>query len=658
MKECKILLVLIVVLLLSLSVNNVSSQTCMSDELLTGTSKEVDWWFIIKIRGFSDVYYYYDSDMDKKNEANFKIGYFLRSKFSAFGATLLPYANQDGNGVPITTLKTNFIAYNDHFTLVTKSSGKKFSDNTFYDKGAHEKGLIGWSKTDPGKGLIIQHSLPNFPYGYERGMFQPVMNDNIKDLNGKQDIKGQEIKMYFTMYGWKTNIFGPNLMPYHIPGRKFYVTPEEAKPNVHGHGTRVQTGALQLSNKIAYTTTSQYELFSLLFTTTVKPSQQIFCSSLVDEDKKTSPGTKVKEMVQFMSDLSDGGLYAGKFNEIETSLTEYVSYEKQPLVKVRPSRPVFSEKEIKVGEYNYYMRINHQNDEGIDGKGKVDDIWKSLIDSRKEPNLVITDQDTSQLNNLAISTWAYSKPDSWWKGKIVSPVFKINAHDNTFTWKGNSNQEHSKIAFRTKDIDSAKWNVCSSGGNLYSTGKEKIKSSLLICFKANGLRQALQNIMTNDGDKDDAEISKDDGEDDENEVQDAKKPDKFTQKLSFIKTLTGTFKDRLSTNLEHAKQMSQEMDRLATKGRYFFNFDPSKQKDYRDSDDDDDDDDNGLNLRRSPRLQGKSTATAQTAKKKARPTGKISPSPFVSLSMPPSDVDLLQDKIDQTVPSNIFYTIK
>ncbi|KAF2070266.1 hypothetical protein CYY_008413 [Polysphondylium violaceum] len=642
----------IVARVLSLSFNKVSSQTCMSDALLTstGVSKEVDWWFIIKIRGFSDVYYYYDSDMDKKNEANFKIGYFLRSKFSAFGATLLPYANLDGNGERITTLGTNFIAYNDHFyTIKSKDKSDRTPDNNFYNRGAHEKGLIGWSTNVAGKGLIIQHSLPNFPYGYERGMFQPVMNDNIKALNGEPGYKGQEIKMYFTMYGWKTNIFGPNLMPYHIPGRKFYVTPEEAKPNVNDHGTRLQTGALQRPNVIGYTTTSQYELFSLLFTTTVKPSQQIFCSSLVDEPMSTSkPGTKVKEMVQFMSDLSDVGLYAGKFNEIEESfiekgpggkVTQHVSYPGKLKFKTRPSsnKPVFSEKEIKVGEYNYYMRINHQSDEANSGQGKVDDIWKSLIDSRKEPNLAITDQDTSQLNNLAISTWAYSNKDSWWKGKIVSPVFKINAHDNTFRWKGNSNQEHSKIAFRTKEIDSDQWNVCSSGGNLYYTGKDKIKSSLLICFKAKGLRQAFQNIMTNDGGKEDdkdTEISKDDGEHDEDEV-DVQKPDKFTQKQSFIESLKiGKFKYGLSANVAHAKQISQEMDALKTTTRHFFNYNPSKQPDYTNVDINPD----GSIPRRSPRLLGIDAE-------------------IVYLFHQPSRTDLLQDKIDLTVPSDIFYTM-
>ncbi|KAF2070264.1 hypothetical protein CYY_008411, partial [Polysphondylium violaceum] len=124
------LVVVALLCLLSLSINNVSSNTCMSDGLL-GTSKQVDWWFIIKIKGFSDVYYYYDSDMDGKEEKNFKIGYFLRSKYSAFGATLLPYANQDGDGREITTLTTNFIAYNDHH-LINIDKTITVVDDTFY----------------------------------------------------------------------------------------------------------------------------------------------------------------------------------------------------------------------------------------------------------------------------------------------------------------------------------------------------------------------------------------------------------------------------------------------------------------------------------------------------------------------------------------------
>ncbi|KAF2070533.1 hypothetical protein CYY_008151 [Polysphondylium violaceum] len=655
MKGCNILLVLIVVLLVSLSVNNVLSETCMSDELLTGTSKHVDWWFIIKIKGFSDVYYYYDSDMDAKEEETFKTGYFLRSKFSAFGATLLPYANQDGDGKKITTLKTNFIAYNDHFNIIEKI--KKTEDSKFYTEGAHEKGLIGWSTQNAGKGLIIQHSLPNFPNGNDRGMFQPVMNDNIKALNGKLGDKGQEIKMYFTMYGWKTNIFAPNLMPYHIPGRKFYKTPEEVKPNQHNYGTRTQTGSLNQPKMIAYTTTSQYELFSLLYTTTVKPSQQIFCSSLVDDDQSAGagPGKKVKEMVEFMSGLSDVGLYAGKYNEIDKSFTgkdstgkdiQHVSYPYHSFQKTRTSgtTPTFVEKEIKVGQYDYYMRINDQSDGANGGQGKVNDIWNSLTLSSKEPKLATTD-----LKTLAISTWTRSKEASWWKDKIVSPVFKITVHDNTFKWVGNSNQEHSKIAFRTQENDSDKWNVCSSGGNLYGTSKTQIKSSLLICFKAKGLRKAFESIMTTEDDmNDDIEASTDDGE--EEEAQAVKEPAKFNQKEGFLKTIKdGVFKTELTLNLQNAKHMSNEMDALLKRTNHVFNFTPklsnNNHHDYYITTGD-------------PIRQANGKRLAYDQGQRQTPT-KNGGNFEVSLNDPSVGAEgFLQEKIDLTVPSNVFAELK
>ncbi|KAF2077583.1 hypothetical protein CYY_001124 [Polysphondylium violaceum] len=526
----------LLIILLSLLIKDVLSAVCMRDELITNqASTEVSWWMIIKIKGFSDLYRYFDSEMDATGQDKFQVGYFLRSKYSAFGATLLPYSTQKG----VRPTDTGFLAYNDNIL-----NDELLNDNSFYQAGAHEKGIIGWSKTSS-KGMIIQHSLPKFPNGPTKtGMNSPILNDKVKDL--KDD---KTMKIYFTTYGWQANFFGPNLMPYYIP---------------------------------------------------VKPSQQIFCSSLIDDhDTGAGPGEKVKEMVQFLSNLSDKGLYSGKFSDQATFINDkdkngHVSYPGTP-TKLKPERPKdqnsMVHKEIKVGTYTYYMRINNGNDESDNGNGKTVDIWKSLTNNANEPKFADTDKE------FVISTWINSKRKGWWantdpnvKTKIKTPIFKIDAHDNTFYWKGNTNQEHSKIGFKTEATNGEKWNVCSSGGNLYYDGKKGIKSSLLICWNSNGLRSALASTLTDVDIKDDASgagagvgaaaaggsaaAADDSGDDDGDEEKIAATPAKYNQNQNILKTFKGTFKEKFDRSLQNVKNMARMFQHLEKQFPEIIDFDP------------------------------------------------------------------------------------
>ncbi|KAF2072105.1 hypothetical protein CYY_006579 [Polysphondylium violaceum] len=633
--------ILFLILVLGFFINTISSSStenpiCKSDELITGQRKDVAWWWIIKIRGFSDLYYYYDSDMDQKSIDKFSVGYYLRSKSSAFGATLLPYSTtDDGNKPP---KDTGFLAYNDHILI-----DEAITDSSFYQAGAHEKGIIGWSKEKAKGGIIIQHSLPKFPNGpWKEGMNPPILNDKIKNV--KDD---PLVQMYFTTFGWRRNFFGPNVMPYHIPGRKYYIKKHEVADDTRARRSKYDDDTSK-PTQLGYKT-YDYELYSLLYTTSVKPSQQIFCSSLMDDnDKGDGPNNVVKGMVEFLSNLSDKGIYAGKYNDKDSFKTGgllsghgFVSYPKHK-ANLKHKRPdddkSYVHKELKVGDYIYYMRINNGNDESNGGKGKVVDIWKSLVLSSEEPRFTDADRE------FVISTWVNSKKDGWWlnkdssiKTKIKSPTFSIQAHGNTFYWRGNSNQEHSKIGFKTKEQSTDKWNVCSSGGNLYYDGKIGIKSSLLICFKSNGLRKALQNILSDIAIKDDDVLYKDDDDDvDDDDTGDEEKhaqdSSQFKQNDNIIKTLSGNFKAALDGNFLNTKTIATSMDSLNAEKHYFI-FDPQGQ----------------LNPTPTPKGGGK-RKKGDSSSDDDGPSGSKKPKHDPGVDETKDKIDKLQKLIDSTLP--------
>jgi len=594
-------LLIVIVVILSLFNPNVlaaaaNDPVCISDELITGQAVQVDWWFIIKIRGFSDVYYYYDSTM---TAAEFKIGHFLRSRYSAFGATLLPYANAVLDTLAYKNYKvakdTGFLAYGDslkHGEIDVKD---------FYTYGAHEKGLIGWSTKNPGVGLIIQHSLPNFPYGVGTTMNPPIINQYVLAV---KDIPF--VQMYFTQYGWKNNFFGKNLMPYYIPGRKHFA---ESKEPFMKYAVQTRSGGTKYGS-IKYINHSDFELFSLLYTTLVKPSQQIFCSSLLDAstDPPSTPGKKVKDMVQYLSNLSDRGLFAAKHSDNAgkyfPSSGGLVSYPGDLAPEITreiddeaTNKHIYKEKTIKVGTFDYYMRITAGSDKSNGGKGKRVDVWRSLLLSpSNQPKLATTEE-------FYISTWANKAPDSWWKSnnKIISPTFKIKVYDNIFKWDGNTHQEHSKIGFRKSG--GTDWNVCSSGGNLYFNDKKGIKSSLLICFKSDGLRGALLSILDSAADAA-ADVDADASEEDEDMVS-AKKPGMLKNVQTFIKSLKkSAFKTNINSNYQLAESIAQFMDlaesKLSNKRKYV---------------------DHGVPPRTSPRLTMKDDSDSED--EQMIPSGKI-----------------------------------
>ncbi|GAM19531.1 hypothetical protein SAMD00019534_027060 [Acytostelium subglobosum LB1] len=167
------------------------------------------WW---------DIYLYFDSSM---TEPGFKTGLFLRSEYSALGQALNSM-NQD---------YTSFIGYNnEHTTTAAPTMAPTKTQSRFYDKnlgssipyppkgdysrikGAHEKGMVAWD--DRGRGLWLQHTLPNFPNIAAIGQSPWNAKDHkFNVVRGKLDYPLDSVDfLRFSYLGWNpSNVFPWNI---------------------------------------------------------------------------------------------------------------------------------------------------------------------------------------------------------------------------------------------------------------------------------------------------------------------------------------------------------------------------------------------------------------------------------------------------------------
>ncbi|KAF2071008.1 hypothetical protein CYY_007668 [Polysphondylium violaceum] len=490
---------------------------CRRDVLLTGDDKEVDWWFITKVRGFGDTYLYFDSKMTSNT---FLEGHYLRSKYSALGATLFPFTGDRVDD------KKNFVSFVDYAT----SHNAKRSFSKFYEMGAHQKGIFGWTEISRTnwKGFYIDHSMPYFPQLFRQGTtfmnppinFDPRSISNLKNL--KVGIKNK-IGLYFSYYGWKNPFFYRNLMPMDCSGcvKKFLLDNGQEKEVYTYHDKTVRIinkkkgvdAILKATNNLAGT---QIEIddvnpFSVVYTLKLKPSQHIFCLSI---DTKV----KFKDFMDHYKYVSDQGIVSNVHRVSDLSLPDIKAYvslydendscQDKDIAKIDRSKQAqyITKKIAFVGDITAETMINVNQDPKARGK----DVWYGLIENgkatpKKEPYL-----DTDQ--TVYISTWSLEDKNAWWRSNgmnkiVLEPTFTAKVYDSEIKWKSNCQNDHSKIAF-TGEKGHKTWNVCIGGGNLYTTAKQKditaIKSSIVLCLKLDGLHQALTATKTGtwDGSKD------------------------------------------------------------------------------------------------------------------------------------------------------------
>eukprot|EP01132_Coremiostelium_polycephalum_P002636 gene2636-3274_t len=491
--------------------------------------KTVDWWFIYKLKGFSDVYLYYDSDM--KSGDPFLKGHFLRSKYSALGATMEKYSIDD---------KNEWFAWNDHNI---DENGKK--ENSFYQDGAHEKGFIGY-ESDLSKGFFIQHSLPNWPVINPKNdrLINPPSN---VDLHFKNDADRERMERLFPFYSWGKPFFPSTLMTSFNPGGK-----DVSKSNIQKYDAagddpfnagdddketlpddnkksdmefsefvEFQTDVMSKTISYSYITVGlkpekrvikdfyaklesmnapqiyigDTNPYATVYTSYIKPTQHIFCSNIDGKEN-------LIKLLEFLSHLSNYGL-SSFFNNIKKNdeviqakdknreqrkksdftlgenSFETEMYLLNPLEDPKYLKAIKSQ-EIILGGMNVYMKINA-------AKECRRDIWTSLEDKRNHPFFQKVDPEGDR--QLLVSTWSsnpnFKESDNARKGKIKfsDNTFSINVRVGgllqTVEWTSKSNSEHSKIGVIKGYTDEDPWNVCLSGGNIYKWGRV-IKSSLLV----------------------------------------------------------------------------------------------------------------------------------------------------------------------------------
>ncbi|KAF2070726.1 hypothetical protein CYY_007956 [Polysphondylium violaceum] len=487
---------------------------CRSDVLLTGFDGEVDWWYITKVRGFGDTYLYIDS---KTSEEKFKVGYYLRSQYSAFGATLLPFTGAYKDQTK------SFVAFGEYST--SHNANKEFSK--FYEQGAHQKGIFGWTEVGNSqwKGFYIEHSLPYFPQLFQQGktFMNPPINFDPRIITANLDQKQiYRVSLYFSYYGWRHPFFYRNLMPMSSSGcvKINLLDNGQIKPHYEYRDKQVPIDQKESAKEKILRTTSTYtgaiieivdiNPFSVVHTHRSKPSQHIFCVSI---------DTKAR-FIDFMSQykyVSNQGIVSNvhqvrssSLNDVKPYFSFYDANDKliHPGVSLdRATQAEFITKKITFNN-NITAETMINFNQGTTGIGN--DIWYGLIkngegSSRVNPYLEAGKQ-------VYISTWSFSDRKAWWRSngmnaRVLEPTFQVQVYGSTIKWKSNCQNDHSKIAY-TKEKDHNVWNVCVGGGNLYTTDKSKkdnsvIKSSILLCLKLDNLRGALESITedTWDGSK-------------------------------------------------------------------------------------------------------------------------------------------------------------
>ncbi|KAF2073844.1 hypothetical protein CYY_004840 [Polysphondylium violaceum] len=490
-----------------------NAKTCKRDKLLTKTESEVDWWFIIKIKGFTDLYLYFDSVMEESGTQEFMKGSFLRSKYSALGLTLLPYTG-------VTDHK--YFAIGDSL-LVYDEKGNRRKDQMFYKDGAHEKNFFGLG-TDLEQGVHIQHSLPQFPSVYydsksKKQFLSPPMDPkNFMDYYDSLDKEvnppfsnSMDFFYLFSKMGWEKPFFNSNLCSYQSQkdlndmGLPEEENTDQITPGIiimnsinnYGDGIKKTMGS-----KVSGGEASDLNCFGIIHTNDCKPSQHIFCNTIRKKDEFI-------HLIENMAPLSNKGLYSPLHNLDQANQNQldptnkYLSLvglktatvdNSQSGIKVFGSPPLPSNSKTK-----FYHKVNYGISNNID-------VWKNAFFSTILP---ITAQPSLATDETVyISTWSKVPNDKFWydekpyNTKVFIPSFAIDMKYKLgkVVWTGSCKEEHSKIAFKKEETIGSVWNVCVSGGNLYEETRESskdspIKGSLLTCFKADNLNAALKKIV-------------------------------------------------------------------------------------------------------------------------------------------------------------------
>eukprot|EP01132_Coremiostelium_polycephalum_P002197 gene2197-2708_t len=492
-----------------------------------GAEKSVDWWFIYKVKGFSDVYLYFDSEMT----GDFIQGNFLRSKYSALGGTFEQFSLPNGGN--------QWLSYNDHAHFVTKTSG---GSNKFYQKGAHEKGFIGWENSGA-TGVFIQHSLPRFPiFTKDKTTKKTILNPPVDiDLKFNTDAERERMERLFPFFGWNNMFFGRNLMTSYNPrdadrtlivnsdsagDRNFVGTGEDEDENENDEDKEPEEledySNLMRSETYEYTYTlpmikqektkmatwkekikklnvptinvQNSNPFGTLYTGGIKPTQHIFCANINGKD------TLIK-LIEFLSYLSDEGLVstvknfddddikaATKKNSGNRPDTDFDGTDVNEPENDEKYQDAIKTLELQLNpNLKTYSKINAAKD-------NRHDVWASVESiTTIEPYL-------KKVDNMFVSTWKSRGQDFVeddnkrvikFSDVVSSLNVKVGGKLQTVSWKSNTNQEHSKVAFLEKPSSKDVWNVCVSGGNLYLWGSKKIKSSLVMCFSHSPLSKAM-----------------------------------------------------------------------------------------------------------------------------------------------------------------------
>ncbi|KAF2075450.1 hypothetical protein CYY_003231 [Polysphondylium violaceum] len=504
-----------------------SGRVDLADSAKISDYEFVDWFFIIKVHAFTDVYLYIDSTM---NRPVFKTGYFLRSIESPLGNTMDDYNNKED---------THFVHYNDQDYMDGRHGGG-FS-------GSHEKGFIGidLNSVDDGdnvwRGVWIQHSMPRFPSGVttdDYNYFVPPLRYALSE----------EVKKMYYHFGFS-------------PVAAFFHTNLVAKINLGSSEIEEKSIADEITNMVSFINT--YRLGDDIYYRAAlydggTRSQHALCVSISHKEN-------FLQLLEYLSILSNNGIGGtastgfdkflrkeGKVfhsgqpgwvnrkpgNDGNVYLTNKMvkdmkytksdgsevslptnTYKNQIKSKIfnfgkNPSNPNYLTPNNAEGEGLFYMKINSAAEQ-------KNDVWKTMVvcspGTDPEPCLKrpAAGGGKTTIEKITVATWVQSEGDKWWNGIFLTPRFSVKGIDfgngaNEHQWDGNTSNEHSKIAWRHVQPllpNTELWNVCVSGGNLIPSREKDIKSSVLVCFKSDPLRGAL-NSITNGGAEDVKNIQK------------------------------------------------------------------------------------------------------------------------------------------------------
>ncbi|EGG22024.1 hypothetical protein DFA_01913 [Cavenderia fasciculata] len=528
--------IIIVQVILISHVNVVDGIKCIKDKRIFADTEdedednqEVDWWLILKIRGTTDAYLYFDSEM---NDNDFKTGYFLRSSRSALGATLFD----------VSSVNHNYIAFNDQPAETMGDSFKIFT---------HEKGLIIWDKDkgdNAGDGVYIMHTMPQFPNTY----FSPdgtVSHQYWQDPYGEDERISDDFAKAFPFMGWRDPFFHNNVMSSHeLYGRcyaGYHKTEAQQKASDkynYGESQSVSedtsesedsadtwrheqerkkkaqsTCKLDISpflverfSKKASTLSFSHLLgrdinpFAKLLDEGV-PGQHIYCLTLPDansrdpetwtctdppdadppsnEDSDLDPPSMIQLFLTYLARGTTNGLSATH---------KSVDAETEPFLAVRQDQYTadYYKKCFQLNQKHYYFVVTSKtkhSDNSI--SSKFSDVWAVLEEDPCDETQIQNRPCIKDGEQMYISCWRGSgrvdetvnaRPGNHFIIPTFKTVIEIANKKQTITWgstnvgvSGQTNTEdstggftdHSKYGYLVNEGDY--WDVCLSGGNLH-----------------------------------------------------------------------------------------------------------------------------------------------------------------------------------------------